>query len=172
MCSHHMTPAVFRHLSSFEVEKLRGPNRTQANNTHGSEIITECLNLNYQLNPFIVDPFGLLGPTAADLLLGPDTPASKYKLDPSKFITPITKKEVSELHNPNRFNNIFRQEDVQWKKNKPNIHRFTDDSHRAQSHATKSMGTTNPIMQHHESIIITYRFSIFNITKLSPFQII
>jgi len=121
-----MTPAVFRHLSSFELEKLRGPNRSSLNANQGAQIIEECLSLNYQLSPFIVDPFGLLGPTATDLLLGPDTPASKFQLDPSSYPTPSTQQAIQALYHPNRFNDIFRLADIKWKSNKSNNIWFTD----------------------------------------------
>ena len=126
MYSQQMTPAVFRHLSSFELEKLRGPNRSTTTTNQGSQIIEECLSLGYQISPFIVDPFGLLGPIAADLLLGPDTPASKFQLDPSHYSTPSTQQAIRALYHPNRFNDILRIADLKWKSNKSNNIWFTD----------------------------------------------
>ena len=126
MCSNIMTQVVFRHLSAHEIDKLRGPNRTPANNTHGSEVIAECLALNYQLTPFIVDPFGLLGPTATDFLLGPDTPASQFQIDIDRFHESPTKQAIKSLYDNNRISDIFRKADTNWSHNKQNHIWFTD----------------------------------------------
>jgi len=122
------TQAVFRHLSAHEIDKLRGgPNRTPSNkSTHGSEVITECLALNYQLSPFIVDPFGLLGPTATDFLLGLDTPASQFKIDIDRFNESTTKQAIKSLYDNNRISDIFRKADTNWSHNKQNHIWFTD----------------------------------------------
>ena len=60
------------------------------------------------------------------LLLGPDTPASKYQLDPSNYSTPSTQQAIQALYYPNRFNNIRHIADLKWKSNKNNNTWFTD----------------------------------------------